>query len=565
MAYLVLARKYRPQTFGEVVEQAHVTRTLMNAVQHGRVAHAILFAGPRGTGKTTVARILAKAMNCKNGPTPQPCNTCRSCKEITAGSAADVFEIDGASNNSVDQVRELRENIKYMPAYSPYKIYIIDEVHMLSTPAFNALLKTLEEPPAHIMFMFATTEPHKIPVTILSRCQRYDLRRIRFDSLTRHMTDLCAHENMAIPEESLALVAREAGGSMRDALSLLDQVMTCSDGPITHDQVLNILGVVDRQALSELADALLNGDVARVLTAIEAVHGRGQDLKKLYADLMSHLRNLVVIKVGDPSMPLVDLPESEIDLLREQVRRHSAGALNQVFKMVYRDETLVRLATQPRLAVEMVLMQICQIKPALPVDDLIDHVEALRKAILQSGSAGGGAWMPAAATQSPQLAKAAPSGDSNVLPEDKDSTPPIAALPGTTEERQALWGRILDLIAKRLPALAASLQQSLLANAGERSFEIEIKGNEFSINRIKRPESVEAIRSAVQEVCGRSPEVLIHGVLEDPAAKREKKNHEDQLRQQALSHPMVSEVVELFQGKVVDVKVLPPADKEGPA
>lgn len=565
MAYLVLARKYRPQTFDEVVEQAHVTRTLMNAVQHGRVAHAILFAGPRGTGKTTVARILAKAMNCQNGPAPHPCNTCRSCMEITAGSAADVFEIDGASNNSVDQVRELRENVKYMPAYSPLKIYIIDEVHMLSTPAFNALLKTLEEPPAHIMFMFATTEPHKIPVTILSRCQRYDLRRIRFESLTRHMADLCAREDKAIPEESLALVAREAGGSMRDALSLLDQVMTCSDGPITHDQVLNILGVVDRQALSELADALLNGDVARVLTAIQAVHERGQDLKKLYADLLTHLRNLVVIKVGDPSMPLVDLPESEIDLLRAQVRRHSAGALQQVFKMIYRDEMLVRLAAQPQLAVEMVLMQICQIKPVLPMDELIDHVEALRQAILQNGSAGGEAWMPTSVTQPPRLLKAPPSGDGQVPPSEGDSSPSTTAMPGSPEERQVAWERILDLIAKRLPALAASLQQSVLVNAGAGAFEVEIKGNEFSVNRVKRPESIDAIRSAVQEVCGRSPEIVIHGVLEDPSTKREKKNHEEQLRQQALSHPMVSEVVELFQGKVLDVKVLPSEEKDGPA
>ena len=366
-------------------------------------------------------------------------------------------------------------------------------------------------------------------------------------------------------DASLALVAREAGGSMRDALSLLDQVMTCADGPVTHDQVLHILGVVDRQMLSTLADALLNGDVAGVLTAIQAVHDRGQDLKKLYADLLTHLRNLVVIKVGDPSMPLVDLPESEIDLLRDQIRRHSAGALHQVFKMVYRDETLVRLAPEPRLAVEMVLMQICQIKPALPMDELIDHVEALRQAILQNGSAGGEAWMSNSATQQARSSKAVPSTDGDVPSGEEDSSPPLTAMPGTPEERQAAWARILELIAKRLPALAASLQQSLLVNAGEGAFEIEINGNEFSINRIKRPESVEAIRSAIQAICGRSPEVVIHGVLEDPAAKREKKNHEDQLRQQALSHPMVSEVVELFQGKVMDVKVLPSAEKEGPA
>ncbi|MBL0713757.1 MAG: DNA polymerase III subunit gamma/tau [Desulfosarcina sp.] len=228
MGYLVLARKYRPQSFEEVVGQVHVTQTLANAIRHQRVAHAILFSGPRGTGKTSVARILAKAMNCMQGATPSPCNQCRSCIEITNGSAADVFEIDGASNNSVDQVRELRENVKYMPAYSPHKIYIIDEVHMLSTAAFNALLKTLEEPPPHVIFLFATTEAHKIPITILSRCQRYDFRRVDFDKLVGHMARLCQKEDIVLPEESLATIAREAGGSIRDALSLLDQVMTCT-------------------------------------------------------------------------------------------------------------------------------------------------------------------------------------------------------------------------------------------------------------------------------------------------------------------------------------------------
>jgi len=294
MGYLVLARKYRPQTFSEVIGQEHITRTLTHAISSGRVAHAILFSGPRGTGKTTVARLLAKAMNCEAGPTSTPCNTCRSCREITAGAGTDVFEIDGASNNSVDQIRELRENIKYMPAHSPYKIYIIDEVHMLSIAAFNALLKTLEEPPAHVMFVFATTEPQKIPITILSRCQRYDFRRIGIDSIVAHLKKLCLAEDSRIDDESLWLIAREAAGSMRDALSLLDQVVACSDGIITYEYVLTVLGGIDREIMFAFSDAVLKGDIPVILDMIDEVYGRGLDLKKFYEHVVHHFRNLMI-------------------------------------------------------------------------------------------------------------------------------------------------------------------------------------------------------------------------------------------------------------------------------
>jgi DNA polymerase-3 subunit gamma/tau len=379
------------------------------------------------------------------------------------------------------------------------------------------------------------------------------------------MADVCDRENIAIPAESLALVAREAGGSMRDALSLLDQVMTCSEGPVSHDQVLNILGVMDRRSLTDLADAVLEADVARVLMAIEGIHGRGQDLKKLYLDLLTHVRNLVVIKVGDPGMPLIDLPESEIQMLAEQARQHSAGALNQVFKMLYREEAMVRLAAQPRLALEMVLMQICQLKPALPMDELIGRVEALRQAIAQGGREAVLAQMPISPDQPAPASRTRSTESGEAPPAQADADHGTMALPATATERQAAWARIVALIGKRLPALAASLQQSFLADSGERGFEIEVKGNEFTINRVKRPESIQAIRDAVQDLCGHSPEIVIRGVSDDPAAKQKKKRHEEQLRNQALSHPMVSEVVDLFQGKVMDIKVRPPSKEEGPA
>jgi len=358
MSYLVLARKYRPQTFEQVIAQAHITRTLTNAIATDRVAHAILFSGPRGTGKTTVARILAKALNCKQGPTSVPCNVCRSCQEITGGHGVDVFEIDGASNNSVDQVRELRENIKYMPAHSTFKIYIIDEVHMLSGAAFNALLKTLEEPPSHILFMFATTEPHKIPITILSRCQRHEFRRINLDAISKHMAWICEQESFEISDQSLGLIAREAGGSMRDALSLLDQIMTCTQGSLTHEQVLDLLGVIDRKMIYDLSQAVLSTDIPAVLDVLDDIYDRGHDMKKLYADLLEHFRNLLVATLGEKVEKLIDLPSAEIEQLVNQAGLVSAGALNQIFDRLFKEEVTVRLSPQPKMALEMALIRL---------------------------------------------------------------------------------------------------------------------------------------------------------------------------------------------------------------
>ncbi len=563
MSYLVLARKYRPQTFDQVIEQAHITRTLTNAISTDRVAHAILFSGPRGTGKTTVARILAKAMNCAQGPTAVPCNVCRSCQEITGGHGVDVFEIDGASNNSVDQVRELRENIKYMPAHSAFKIYIIDEVHMLSMAAFNALLKTLEEPPSHVLFMFATTEPHKIPITILSRCQRHDFRRINLDAISKHMGWICRQGGFEIGDQSLGLIAREADGSMRDALSLLDQIMACSQDSLTHEQVLDLLGVIDRKLIYDLAAAILIADAAAVLDVLDDIYDRGHDMKKLYSDLLEHFRNLLVATLSNKTDKLIDLPAGEIETLVKQAKQIPAGTLNQIFDLLFREEAAVRLSRQPKLALEMALIRLLQAGPALPIDVLIDKLDDLRQEMLSSGPGQNNA-LPAA--KSSTMAAAAsvqsrmqPSSDTSkgeperteVESETVTETPvPVPA--GNLADR---WQQIIETIARQNPSLAANLAKCQINKPADQILEIEVPGNGFTLTMIQRDKNMVVLKQVCADILGSHHEVQLKAgsSAED---KSQKKKMDNQLKQKAISHPLVAEAIDIFDGKLIDVKIL---------
>ncbi len=554
MSYLVLARKYRPQTFDQVIKQEHVTKTLTNAVSLDRVAHAILFSGPRGTGKTTVARILAKAMNCKEGPCPVPCNVCKSCSEITSGNAVDVFEIDGASNNSVDQIRELRENVKYMPAHSLYKIYIIDEVHMLSMAAFNALLKTLEEPPAHVMFIFATTEPHKIPITILSRCRRHDFRRIDIESISKHMEMICAKEDINIAFESLSLIAREAGGSMRDALSLLDQVMSCAEGAITHDHILDILGVIDRKIIFDISVAILRGDIPRILEILDEIYNHGHDMKRLYADLIEHFRNLLIIKMGKKVNKLVDLPAHEIDLIHDQIKDVSATFLNQIFDLFFKEEPVIRFSKHPKLALEMLFIRIFQIKPAMSVDLLIEKLDNLRKGVFETEEEN----IPAA-TALP----ISPDCNKQVFDTGKRNIPVVEKKPDLTtfdpdENPDRAWKRMLEIILEKHPSLAANLTNSTLKKQDNHSLEIEVKGSSFNITMVKRNKNMAIIEKICKDFFGKDINVVINTKesRNKNSENRQEKSDIDLLKHEALNHPLVADAIEIFNGEVVNIKML---------
>ena len=384
--YQVLARKWRPQRFEDVVGQEHVTTTLRNAIAQQRIAHAFLFSGPRGVGKTTVARLLAKALNCAQGPTAEPCGTCTTCAEVTAGSALDVVEIDGASNTSVDNIRDLNENVRYRPAAAHFKVYIIDEVHMLSTAAFNALLKTLEEPPEHVKFIFATTEVHKLPQTVISRCQRYEFKRIAMAELLERLRRIVADEGIEVTEAALFDLAREADGSMRDAQSLLDQVIVFAGKTVDEVAVRAALGVADRSILHRVTEAILRRDPAPCLQAVEDLYRYGYEVPRFCRDLVHQVRHLAVAALfHDPAM-LADLPDNEVQETLRQAELRPTEDLQRLFRLAQLGAEEVRRSVLPKLVLEMTLVKMATMPDAAPVEDLVARLEEMERRL---GGAGG--------------------------------------------------------------------------------------------------------------------------------------------------------------------------------
>ncbi len=376
MSYLVLARKSRPQTFAEVVGQRPVVKTLQNSLARKRVAHAMLFSGVRGVGKTTLARLMAKAINCTGETEAPPCNACPSCREITAGNSFDLSEIDGASNRGIQEIRELKDKIRFLPTSSRYKIIIIDEVHMLTTEAFNALLKTLEEPPAHVYFMFATTELHKIPITILSRCQQYELKRVPAAELSSHFQRLALSEGFEIEPAALALIVREAEGSVRDGLSLLDQIFSFGEQQIRTEDVIEVLGLVDREVLMRLTAGLLDGDRAAALLALDEIFAFGMDIRRFTADLMGCFRNLILTRIQGCDS-LLDLPEQELVLFRETALGYSLETLHMKLNLLMEVVEEIRYSAQPRLALETAFLKIIEAGNVIPVTTLLGHLEEI--------------------------------------------------------------------------------------------------------------------------------------------------------------------------------------------
>jgi DNA polymerase-3 subunit gamma/tau len=585
MAYQVIARKYRPQRFADVVGQEHVTQTLANAIAQNRIAHAYLFCGPRGTGKTTVARIFAKCLNCTGGPKVDFADDDPRCQEITEGRSIDVLEIDGASNNGVEQVRELRETVKYAPASSKFKIYIIDEVHMLSTAAFNALLKTLEEPPDHVKFMFATTDPEKVLPTILSRCQRFDLRRIPVSLITEHLGYIAKKENVNIDAEALHAIARGADGGMRDAESALDQLISFCGEKIVESDVLSMFGLTARSQVVALAGAVLNGEAETALRELNALARHGKDLGRLLSDLLGHFRNLLIFQVSKGDLKLLEVSETEAASLKEQAALCNGETLTRLMEVLTDAEGRLRDASSKKIFIEVALLKAIQARNAVSIDAVLKQLQQLRSE--------GGPPVPAARSAEPPRSASTSSAPAKPAPPPpvssaREAAPPaLQTIPDAPADLASLWQGLLEAVGRASPftrgylveAHPVSLEKNVLTIGFDPEFSdhIDLVNNQktHAILQTKLSElghastQIKFIKAeapsgwAEAKAAGANapapapvPVRANPGVTSAPhvASRQEKPAATPLNAEEFKNDPLIKQALEIFKGRIVEVR-----------
>ncbi|MFB3926318.1 MAG: DNA polymerase III subunit gamma/tau [Syntrophales bacterium] len=532
MDYLVLARKWRPQVFEDVIGQDHIVKTLKNAIRYDRIAHAYIFSGPRGIGKTSVARIMAKALNCENGPAETPCNRCINCREITEGISMDVREIDGASNRGIDEVRELRENIKFSPASSPFKIYIIDEVHMLTKEAFNALLKTVEEPPPHVIFIFATTEIHKVPATILSRCQRHDFRRVPLRQIKDHLRRIAVSEGIEVGDVGLGWIAESAEGSMRDAQSIFDQVISYAGSSIKDGDIEVLLGLSDRRLLFDLSAAVLNRDGKSCLRIIDEAYYAGLDMKHFYQKLLQHFLNLLLMKIAGPERGLFDLPETDITRLQEQAGGVSRDTLQRLVDILMAEDEEVRKSLSPKLNIEFVLVKMTYLEPRIPIDEILTRMESLERRLSASGPEDGQAVEGA-------YAEAEKTGRA----------------PAQESGPERIWDDYRNLVKKKSIPLWSKIEAGKFLGFEKGCLRIGFPEDHILLDTLNEKSQKDRLTEIARELLG--PDTAIKIVSSGPPGENglavqngigqnSRKNNNP--RREALNHPLVQKVLDVFEG-----------------
>ncbi len=540
--YRVSALKWRPQTFREIVGQDPVCATLQNALSSGRVAHAYLFAGSRGVGKTTTARVLAKALNCHQGPAPEPCDACASCVEIREGRAIDVIEIDGASNRGIDQVRDLREKVRYAPVRDRHKVYIIDEVHMLTEQAFNALLKTLEEPPEHVIFVFATTDPRKIPITILSRCQRFDFRRLSPELIVRHLAGIAAHEEVAISEHQLEMIAARSEGSMRDAQSLLDQVVAYSGGEVTDEAVATVLGITGREVMCSFVERVAEGDGPGLLALVDELAGYGRDLADFSGELLRWFRNLLVYKISEDASFLTELTSSYVEAVRQLSGRFSPEELQQHCFILCQLCEEIRRSQYPRYVLEMAAIRMTRVPAVVSLADVLDRLQRLQVV----GAAGPGEAEAAQVTLDYSSRGAGREEDLAKGPERVETS--------STNAPKEPGKALIEAVGRENPLVASILAgaKDIRYEAGELVIDLPVS-DRSSVNLMKEGGRLEALQKAVRDVLGEGVRAVLvfggkrtvvpsqptnsGGVASDGAARRGKQ--------------LIQSAIDLFKGTLV--------------
>ena len=494
MSYMALYRKFRPDNFDDVKGQDHIVTTLKNQIKSGRIGHAYLFTGTRGTGKTTVAKLLAKTVNCENPREGNPCNECSMCKAIMAGTSMNVIEIDAASNNGVENVREIVEEVRYSPTEGKYKVYIIDEVHMLSAGAFNALLKTIEEPPSYVIFILATTEVHKIPVTILSRCQRYDFRRISIDTITDRLRELMDQEKIEIEDKALRYIARMADGSLRDALSLLDQCISFYLGTrITYDNVLDVLGTVDTRVFSQLLKAVDSQDVPGCIRILDEVESGGRELSQFVTDFIWYLRNLLLVKTTDDINDIIiDMSTENLMLLKAESQSLNEDVLMRYIRVMSELSNQIRYAPRKRVLLEMALIKLCRPQMEQNYDALINRIKILEEKLENGFTVSPDRLKHGKPADEPEPAK-----KEEILPE---------ALPEDLKKVASVWSNIKAQIAKKAPALGLTLENATLS-IDENMGLVIVVGDSFAKDLIGSEKNMKIIGETITKMLHKTVEI----------------------------------------------------------